>query len=1131
MKKFRKLSLLLVLVMIMTSLPLAAFAEDTYVIQEGDVLWQIAEKYGRTYEELAEYNNIEDPNLIYAGDELKIPDDAKKISVLGTADMHGRIYAYEYAIDSVDADAGLAKIQTLVKEIRANEENVLLMDVGDTVQDNSAELFNDLPVHPMIQAMNEMDYDVWTLGNHEFNFEKSFLDRNIATFEGTVLSSNIYKEGTNERFIDGYTVFTIDGVRVAVVGMIPPEVPIWEASAPSHFAGLEFTDITAETAKVVKELEGKYDVLIGAYHLGPDAYKGMPGIEDIAADFPEFDVIFGGHAHSKYINEINGVQLIEPGKYGWALAQADIYVNSSNEVIKVETKNNETYTVVEDQGIMDTFKFVHDQSMADAQIVVGEVTSDYIENVDYITGAAAVTTMPTAQVEDTALIDLINDVQMFYTGADVSSAAAFKSDMNLVAGDFMKKDVANIYKYPNTLVGVNITGANLLKYMEWSASYYNTYQEGDVTISFNENIRGYNYDMFSGLTYDIDLSKEADERIVNAKMGDTAINPTGTYKLAINNYRFGTLMSLGLVTDADKYYDSYETMQDAGRIRDLIIKYIDEEKAGIATPSVDNNWKVINADLEQPGYEKVLEFIKSGDILIPTSEDGRTPNVRAINVHDPDVYELLKDSTAKELTIMHTNDMHGFFNYGKYDGMGIAAIATKVKDVKANNDNVLLLDGGDALQGANLVTLTKGEGGTKVMNLLGYDAMAAGNHEFDYGSERLLELDALLEMPVLSANIKKADGTNFLTPYVIKEMDGFTVAMFGLSTPETIYKSHPDNTVGLTFEDPKVVAAAMVEELTGKADIIIALAHLGNEGDYTSESVAEAVDGIDVMIDGHSHSTYANGLMVNGTLIVQADTKTTNLGIAKLSIKDGEVLSKTAYMFTKAEGVELEDDAAMTALIAELVEANAPIENEVVATSTIELIGDRAIVRTQEAAIGNLIAEANLYYSGADVALTNGGGIRASIDVGEITKGEVLTVLPYGNTVTVIELSGADIQAAIEHGIDSYPETKGAFPHIAGMTVEFDASKEAGSRVTKIMIAGTALVAGQTYTVAINDFLAGGGDGYEMFDGAPVVAELGSMDQILIDYINEVGLDKAIIDGRIKDISNETSYFSTNISA
>lgn len=1126
MKKFRKLSLLLVLVMIMTSLPLAAFAEDTYVIQEGDVLWRIAEKYGRTYQELAEYNNIENPNLIYAGDELKIPDDAKKISILGTADMHGRIYAYEYAIDSVDADAGFAKIQTLVKEIRANEENVLLMDVGDTVQDNSAELFNDLPVHPMVQAMNEMDYDVWTLGNHEFNFEKSFLDRNIATFEGTVLSSNIYKEGTNERFIDGYTVFTIDGVRIAVVGMIPPEVPIWEASAPSHFAGLEFTEITAETAKVVKELEGKYDVLVGAYHLGPDAYKGMPGIEDIASDFPEFDVIFGGHAHSKYINEVNGVQLIEPGKYGWALAQADIYVNSKNEVIKVETKNNETYTIAEDQGILDTFKFVHDQSITDAQTVVGTVTADYIENVDFITGAAAVTTMPTAQVEDTALIDLINDVQIFYTGADVSSAAAFKSDMNLVAGDFMKKDVANIYKYPNTLVGVNISGANLLEYMEWSASYYNTYQEGDVTISFNENIRGYNYDMFSGLTYDIDLSKEADERIVNAKIGDTAINPAGTYKLAINNYRFGTLMSLGLVTDADKYYDSYETMQDAGRIRDLIIKYIDEEKAGIATPSVDNNWKVINADLEQPGYEKVLELIKSGDILIPTSEDGRTPNVRAINVHDPDVYELLKDSTAKELTIMHTNDMHGFFNYGKYDGMGIAAIATKVKDMKANNDNVLVLDGGDALQGANLVTLTKGEGGTKVMNLLGYDAMVAGNHEFDYGSERLLELEALLDMPVLSANIKKADGTNFLTPYVIKEMDGFTVAMFGLSTPETIYKSHPDNTVGLTFEDPKVVAAAMVEELEGKADIIIALAHLGNEGDYTSASVAEAVDGIDVMIDGHSHSLYANGLMVNGTLIVQAETKTTNLGIAKLSIKDGEVLSKTAYMFTKAEGVELEDDAEMTALIAELVEANAPIENEVVATSTIEMTGERAIVRTQEAAIGNLIAEANLYYSGADVSLTNGGGIRASIDVGEITKGEVLTVLPYGNTVTVIELSGADIQAAIEHGIDSYPETKGAFPHIAGMTVEFDASKEAGSRVTKIMVAGTALVAGQTYTVAINDFLAGGGDGYEMFDGAPVVAELGSMDQILIDYINEVGLDKAKIDGRMLEISNKTSLLS-----
>ena len=560
-----------------------------------------------------------------------------KITILQTSDLHGRIYAHDYATDSTDKDAGFAKIQTLVKREREINPKALLIDCGDTVQDNSAELFNDLPIHPMVQAMNEMNYDIWTIGNHEFNFEKAFLDRNIAAFEGTVLSTNIYKEGTEERFIDGYKVFEIDGVRVAIIGMTPPNVPVWEASAPSHFAGLEFKDVLTETEKAIKELEGKYDILVGAYHLGPDGQYGYAGIEKVAENFPQFDVIFGGHAHSKYTNEVNGVKLIEPGKYGWALAKADIEVAKKDdkyEVVSVEVVNIETYKEEEDAGILETFKFVHDKSTTEANTVVGSITADFISNPDYITGESSITTMPTAQIQDTAVIDLINEVQMKYADAEVSSAALFNFGSNLLEGEFKKKDVAYIYKYPNTLVGVNITGENLLKYMEWSAKYYNTTKPGDVTISFNPDVRGYNYDMFSGVVYDIDIKEEAGSRIKNVLINGEPINPTKIYKLAVNNYRFGTLMSLELVTSEDKYYDSYEKMQDAGRIRDLIIKYTIEEKNGVLTPSVDNNWKIINFDFNNPEKEKVFELVREGKIIIPRSEDGRTANVKALNLSE-----------------------------------------------------------------------------------------------------------------------------------------------------------------------------------------------------------------------------------------------------------------------------------------------------------------------------------------------------------------------------------------------------------------------------------------------------------------------------------------------------------------
>ncbi len=558
------------------------------------------------------------------------------ITILQTSDLHGRIYPHDYATDSVDSDTGLAKIATLVKQERAIDPNAILIDCGDTVQDNSADLFNDLPVHPMIAGLNFLNYDVWVIGNHEFNFEKAFLEKNIATFKNSVLSANILK-ADGSYFVKPYEIFEVNGVRVAIVGMTPPHVPQWEASAPEHFEGLTFLGTVAQSKKVIAELEGKYDVLVGTFHLGPEGEHGYEGAIDIAEACPEYSVIFCGHAHAQYNEVTNGVHLIEPGKWGWALAKAVIKVEKVGdkwEVVDVTTENIQTNSVDPDPEVLAEFKYVHDESIANANVVVGEITEDFIASPDYITGEAEITTMSTAQLMDTAVIDLINEVQMFYTKADISSAALFNFGSNLVKGPFKKKDVAFIYKYDNTLVGTKITGANLKKYLEWSASYYNSWKEGDITISFNPKIRGYNYDMFSGLTYEINLSKPAGERVENIVINGQPLIDDKVYRLAVNNYRFGTLLGLGLVTMEDRYYDSYELLQDAGRIRDMIIKYVQEEKNGILTPTVDNNWKITGVDLESPFKEVIFEMVRKGEISIPTSEDGRTLNVKALNVFE-----------------------------------------------------------------------------------------------------------------------------------------------------------------------------------------------------------------------------------------------------------------------------------------------------------------------------------------------------------------------------------------------------------------------------------------------------------------------------------------------------------------
>lgn len=562
----------------------------------------------------------------------------KTITILATSDLHGRIYPHDYALDAPDSDAGIAKAAAVISSVREEAVNVIVIDNGDTIQDNSAELFHDRDIHPMVEAMNIIGYDIWTIGNHEFNFGLDILQKNIDEFDGVALSANTKRESNGDYFVEPYTIIEIDGVNVAVVGMVPPHIPKWEASNPEHFEDLIFDKVADATAEVVADLEGQYDVLIGAYHLGMDGEYGDVGIEYIAQNFPEFDAIIGGHAHSEINETINGVLLIEPKRWGNRVSRIDItldMVDSAYDVVGLTGENIDTKEFEADQDILDAFVDVNEDSVANANVVVGQIASNFIDRPDYITGMDEITTMPTAQLMDTSVIDLINEVQMYYTEADVSSAALFNFGSNLKAGDFKKKDVAYIYKYDNTLMGVNISGENLLKYMEWSTSYYNTYKDGDVTISFNPEVRGYNYDMFSGCTYDIDLSQEAGNRVKNVMVNGLALDLEGTYKLAVNNYRFGTLLGLELVTNDDMYYQSVAVYPDIpdGRIRDMIIKYTNENKGGVLAPTVDNNWKIIGVDLEHEMKDEILQMVRDGEIIIPTSEDGRTLNVESLNVY------------------------------------------------------------------------------------------------------------------------------------------------------------------------------------------------------------------------------------------------------------------------------------------------------------------------------------------------------------------------------------------------------------------------------------------------------------------------------------------------------------------
>jgi len=469
-----------------------------------------------------------------------------------------------------------------------------------------------------------------------------------------------------------------------------------------------------------------------------------------------------------------------------------------------------------------------------------------------------------------------------------------------------------------------------------------------------------------------------------------------------------------------------------------------------------------------------------------------------------------------KVVIIHTNDTHARVFEDDYEGMGFAKIAAKVKQIRQENPNTILVDAGDTLHGLSIATLSEGESIVKIMNALGYDVMAPGNHDFNYGYQRLIELSEMMDFPLISANITK-DGQLLFEPYTIVEVAGIKIAFFGLTTPETAYKTNPNNVKDLVFLDPIVAAQDMVQQLQGKADFIVALSHLGidKDSEITSEMVAEKVHGIDIIIDGHSHTALDGGMKVGDTLIVQTGDHTRNLGIVEIEFDNKEAVNINASLFSKEEALEIQPDEEIANLISQIEEENTKITSVKIGETLVRLDGEREHVRTRESNLGNLVADAVIKGSGADIAIVNGGDIRASLEPGDITVGDIIKVLPFANYLVVKEIKGKDVVAALEHGTSSYPEPKGGFPQVGGMSYKIDLSKPVGQRVTDVRVAGEPIDPEKIYKLAITDFLAAGGDEYYMFTSCKTILEFSSLNELVINYIKELGTVDVKEEGRI----------------
>ena len=497
---------------------------------------------------------------------------------------------------------------------------------------------------------------------------------------------------------------------------------------------------------------------------------------------------------------------------------------------------------------------------------------------------------------------------------------------------------------------------------------------------------------------------------------------------------------------------------------------------------------------------------------------------------EPEVvaYTVPADVEGK-LVILHTNDTHGHDVAVEGKTVGTAGVAALKKAFEAAGASVLLVSAGDFSQGTTLVSLDKGASAVKFMNAAGYDVAAPGNHEFDYKMEALSANLELAEFPILAANIVKTeDNKPLFGDRTTFDTKVGKVGVFGLDTPETMTKAHPDNVKGLSFyqgEELVKCAQAQVKALQDeKCDYIIAISHLGTDPESEpnrSEDVFAGIKGVDLIIDGHSHTEIDGGKDVNGALLVSAGEQLNNVGVV---ITDGK--DTTAELVSAAEWTTVDEDVAAV-VNARDEEVKAELE-KTFATTEVLLNGERAPGnRTEETNLGDYAADAILWSAKqalgedkVDIALTNGGGIRASIQVGDITMNTMKTVFPFGNEVATIELTGAELVEALEAATCSTPTAIGAFPQVAGMSFTIDTRVEyvngeqypdstyfapaaPGSRIKDVMIGEEPVDLEKTYVLATNDFTAAGGDTYGVFLGKSVYKTGVALEDALVNYTRD----------------------------
>jgi 2',3'-cyclic-nucleotide 2'-phosphodiesterase/3'-nucleotidase len=535
------------------------------------------------------------------------------VVILSTTDMHGRIFPIDYYTNKYD-NVGIAKVATLIKEARKNDPDLLLLDSGDTIQGTPLEYFhnkrNNTPPDPMMLAMNALHYDAMTVGNHEYNFGLQVLEKARSEAKFPWLSANTYNQGatgTAPTHYLPYIVKEVQGVSIGVLGLTTPGIPNWENKP--NYEGLEFKETVSEAQKWVAVLrqKEKVDVVVIAMHMGleQDLRTGIPSPSQvpnenaaiaIAQQVPGVDVILMGHTH-RDVPSLSVRNTAAPIAFGgqftwypdvlltqanrWAshMARVDLYLEKNDSgQWKVVMKSARTIPVTEkteiDPEIAKLGEPYDKETQAWLGRAIGESTTELNAN--------------GCRFHDSAIIDLIQRVQLEAGDAEVSMAACFNPTARIPKGPVTVRDIAGLYEYENTLMTLELTGQQLKDALEHSARYFKEYQPGkSLNDLVDTRIPGYNFDVAQGVSYDIDLTKPIGQRIQNLSFKGAPLSATQKLKVVTNNYRVNGGGGYTMFKDARVIYRS------SAEVRELIIDWVEKHKT-IPTET-DNNWKISGA--------------------------------------------------------------------------------------------------------------------------------------------------------------------------------------------------------------------------------------------------------------------------------------------------------------------------------------------------------------------------------------------------------------------------------------------------------------------------------------------------------------------------------------------------------